>query len=153
MSGKEWRILALLAASAFLNYFDRANLSAGATNIQRDLGFTNYQLGLLLSAFFWTYAACQLLGVSGWLDSRPRLFSVVRRYGHHWRGARVRGGVRAAAAALARLIGMATGCGGGSSSSSSATDVAKGSYILTLEGSDTSDSGITSSTALTLMVD
>ena len=70
MSGKEWRILALLVASAFLNYFDRANLSAGATNIQRDLGFTNYQLGLLLSAFFWTYAACQLLGVSGWLVDR-----------------------------------------------------------------------------------
>ena len=70
MSGKEWRILALLVVSAFLNYFDRANLSAGATNIQRDLGFTNYQLGLLLSAFFWTYAACQLLGVSGWLVDR-----------------------------------------------------------------------------------
>ena len=70
MSRQEWRILALLVVSAFLNYFDRANLSAGATNIQRDLGFTNYQLGLLLSAFFWTYAACQLLGVSGWLVDR-----------------------------------------------------------------------------------
>ena len=70
LSGKEWRILALLVISGFLNYFDRANLSAGATNIQRDLGFTNYQLGLLLSAFFWTYAACQLLGLSGWLVDR-----------------------------------------------------------------------------------
>ena len=70
LSRKEWRILALLVISGFLNYFDRANLSAGATNIQRDLGFTNYQLGLLLSAFFWTYAACQLLGLSGWLVDR-----------------------------------------------------------------------------------
>ncbi len=70
LSRKEWRILALLVISGFLNYFDRANLSAGATNIQRDLGFTNYQLGLLLSAFFWTYAACQLLGISGWLVDR-----------------------------------------------------------------------------------
>ena len=70
LSRKEWRILALLVISGFLNYFDRANLSAGATNIQRDLAFTNYQLGVLLSAFFWTYAACQLVGLSGWLVDR-----------------------------------------------------------------------------------
>jgi len=70
LSAKEWRILALLVVSGFLNYFDRANLSAGATNIQHDLGFTNYQLGVLLSAFFWTYAACQLVGLSGWLVDR-----------------------------------------------------------------------------------
>jgi len=70
MSRSEWRILALLVLSGFLNYFDRSNLSAGATNIQRDLGLTNYQLGQLLSAFFWTYAACQVLGVSGWLVDR-----------------------------------------------------------------------------------
>jgi len=70
LSGKEWRILVLLVISGFLNYFDRANLSAGATNIQRELAFSNYQLGLLLSAFFWTYALCQLLGISGWLVDR-----------------------------------------------------------------------------------
>ncbi len=70
LSGKEWRILALLVISGFLNYFDRSNLSVGATNIQRDLGLTDYQLGLLLSAFFWTYAACQLLGLAGWLVDR-----------------------------------------------------------------------------------
>ncbi|MGO9009389.1 MAG: MFS transporter [Bryobacteraceae bacterium] len=70
LSRDEWRILALLVISGFLNYFDRSNLSVGATNIQRDLGLTDYQLGLLLSAFFWTYALCQLLGLAGWLVDR-----------------------------------------------------------------------------------
>lgn len=65
-----WRILVLLSLSGFLNYFDRANLSVGATDIQRELGLTNSQLGLLLSAFFWTYALAQLLSLSGWLADR-----------------------------------------------------------------------------------
>jgi MFS family permease len=70
LSASEWRILALLVISGLLNYFDRSNLSVGATDIARDLGLSNYRLGLMLSAFFWTYAACQLLGLSGWLVHR-----------------------------------------------------------------------------------
>ncbi|MGA2154972.1 MAG: MFS transporter [Bryobacteraceae bacterium] len=87
LSRKEWRILALLVISGFLNYFDRANLSAGATNIQRDLGFSNYELGLLLSAFFWTYAACQLLGLSGWLADRFNVGWVLAAGFFLWSGA------------------------------------------------------------------
>lgn len=70
ISGAAWRVLALLVVSGFLNYFDRSNLSAGATDIQRDLGLDSLQLGLLLSAFFWTYALMQLLGAAGWLVDR-----------------------------------------------------------------------------------
>ena len=70
LSGKEWTVLLLLVISGFLNYFDRSNLSAGATDIQRELVLTHYQLGLLLGAFFWTYALMQLLGFSGWLVDR-----------------------------------------------------------------------------------
>ncbi len=66
----EWRVLALLVFSAFLNYVDRANLSVGATDIQHDLHLTNYSLGLLGSAFFWTYAAFQLFVIAGWLVDR-----------------------------------------------------------------------------------
>ncbi len=69
-SSGRWRVLILLSISAFLNYFDRANLSAGATDIQKELGLTNAELGLLLSAFFWTYAMAQLLSLSGWLADR-----------------------------------------------------------------------------------
>lgn len=70
LTGREWRVLALLFLSAFLNYVDRSNLSVGAVDIQRDLGINSYQLGLLLSAFFTTYAALQLFMVAGWLVDR-----------------------------------------------------------------------------------
>jgi len=70
LSKRERWILALLVVSAFINYIDRANLSVGAASIQKELGLTNYQLGLLLSAFFWTYAACQLFALAGWLVDR-----------------------------------------------------------------------------------
>ncbi|HEY1339657.1 MAG TPA: MFS transporter [Bryobacteraceae bacterium] len=78
LSSREWKILALLVISGFLNYIDRSNLSVGATDIQRELNLTNYQLGVLLSAFFWTYALSQLLGIAGWLVDR---FSVTWVFG------------------------------------------------------------------------
>jgi ACS family D-galactonate transporter-like MFS transporter len=70
LSKRERWILALLVASAFINYIDRTTLSVGAASIQKELGLSNYQLGLLLSAFFWTYAACQLFALAGWLVDR-----------------------------------------------------------------------------------
>lgn len=110
MTGKEWRILALLVISGFLNYFDRANLSAGATNIQRDLGFTNYQLGLLLSAFFWTYAACQLLGVSGWLVDRFHVGWILACGFFLWSGATaITGAARAFAVVFALRLLLGAG--------------------------------------------
>jgi len=69
----QWILLALLVASVFINYIDRGNLSVSATNIVQELGLTKTQMGLLLSSFFWTYAACQLL--AGWL---------IDRYNVHW---------------------------------------------------------------------
>ena len=69
-SWRDWRVLALLVISGILNYVDRTNLSIGATDIQKQLHLSNYQLGLLLSAFFWTYAASQLFYVAGWLADR-----------------------------------------------------------------------------------
>ncbi len=67
---REWRVLVLLVLSGLLNYIDRSNLSIGATNIQAELHLSNYQLGVLLSAFFWTYALAQLCYVAGWLVDR-----------------------------------------------------------------------------------
>jgi MFS family permease len=70
LSTAEWRVLVLLTLSAFLNYVDRTNLSVGATDIQRELHLSNYTLGVLGSAFFWTYAAFQLGGIAGWVVDR-----------------------------------------------------------------------------------
>jgi MFS family permease len=70
LSNREWRVLALLVASGFINYIDRSNLSVGATNIQNEFHLNGRQLGLLIGAFFWTYALAQFLGFAGWLVDR-----------------------------------------------------------------------------------
>ena len=61
-------VLVLLGVSLFINYVDRGNLSIAAPMLKDELGISAAQLGVLLSAFFWTYACLQL--VSGWLVDR-----------------------------------------------------------------------------------
>ena len=61
-------VVVLLAVSAFINYVDRGNLSIAAPMLKDELGISASQLGILLSAFFWTYACLQPL--SGWLVDR-----------------------------------------------------------------------------------
>ena len=60
--------LALLVLSVFLNYIDRSNLSIALPYLKDELGLSPSRLGILLSAFFWTYSTFQL--VSGWLVDR-----------------------------------------------------------------------------------
>jgi len=84
---KECIVLLLLVVSGFLNYFDRANLSAGATDIQRELGLSSYHLGLLLGAFFWTYALMQILGAAGWLVDRFNVCWILAAGFFLWSGA------------------------------------------------------------------
>jgi MFS family permease len=61
-------VLLLLAISAFINYVDRGNLSIAAPMLKDELGISALQLGVLLSAFFWTYACLQPF--AGWLVDR-----------------------------------------------------------------------------------
>jgi ACS family D-galactonate transporter-like MFS transporter len=60
--------LVLLAFSLLINYVDRGNLSIAAPLLKDELRISASQLGILLSAFFSTYTAFQL--VSGWLVDR-----------------------------------------------------------------------------------
>src|ERR1700738_3303086 len=62
------RVLVLLGLSVFSNYSDPANLSVAAPLLKNELGLSASQLGILLSAFFWTYACMQIL--AGWLVDR-----------------------------------------------------------------------------------
>ena len=62
--------MALLVVSIFLNYIDRSNLSLAAPIMQVEFGLSATALGKLFSAFFWTYALLQLVGVSGWIADR-----------------------------------------------------------------------------------
>lgn len=61
-------VLFLLWFSVFLNYIDRSNLSIAAPQLKGELGLSATQLGVLLSAFFWTYACWQI--PAGWLVDR-----------------------------------------------------------------------------------
>jgi MFS family permease len=61
-------VVVLLVISALINYIDRGNLSIAASMIKDELRISPAQLGILLSAFFWTYSSCQL--ISGWLVDR-----------------------------------------------------------------------------------
>src|SRR5690349_16402568 len=70
MSRSEWTLVILLVASVLINYIDRANLSIAAPVLQRQLNLSSLEMGSLLSAFFWTYALLQLLGVAGWITDR-----------------------------------------------------------------------------------
>ena len=68
LSGTLSLVLALLALSVFINYVDRGNLSIAAPMLKDELHLTASQLGILLSAFFWTYACLQPF--AGWIVDR-----------------------------------------------------------------------------------
>jgi len=61
-------VLFLLALSVLINYIDRSNLSIAAELIKHEIHISDFQLGTLLSAFFWTYALMQI--PAGWLVDR-----------------------------------------------------------------------------------
>jgi ACS family D-galactonate transporter-like MFS transporter len=62
------RILSLLVFSICINYIDRGALSVSAPLIAKELDLSPTRLGLLFSAFFWSYASFQI--VAGWLVDR-----------------------------------------------------------------------------------
>ena len=61
-------VAALLAVSTFINYIDRGSLSLAAPFLKVELQLSPWQLGILLSSFFWTYTGFQI--ISGWLVDR-----------------------------------------------------------------------------------
>jgi MFS family permease len=61
-------IVFLLAAVLFINYVDRGTMPTAAHLMQNDLHFNYAQMGLLMSAFSWTYATLQI--PVGWLAER-----------------------------------------------------------------------------------
>jgi MFS family permease len=62
------RLVVLLAFVLFINFVDRGNLATAAPLIKDELHLNSTQLGLLLSAFFWSYTLC--LFPVGWLAER-----------------------------------------------------------------------------------
>jgi ACS family D-galactonate transporter-like MFS transporter len=63
-------IAVMLFVTVVINYLDRSNLSITAPAMSRELGIDPAQMGVVLSAFGWSYAFCQIPG--GWLVDRVR---------------------------------------------------------------------------------
>jgi len=57
---RRWRVGALMGIGILVNYLDRVSLSVAAPQLQVSFHLGPKQLGLLFSAFFWSYALCQL---------------------------------------------------------------------------------------------
>jgi ACS family D-galactonate transporter-like MFS transporter len=55
-------ILALVAVGTAINYLDRTVLGIAAPYLSKDLSLTPTQMGLVFSAFSWSYAALQIPG-------------------------------------------------------------------------------------------
>ena len=55
-----WRISALIAGGVLINYFDRISLSVAGPQLERSFQLTPAELGVLFSAFFWSYALLQI---------------------------------------------------------------------------------------------
>ncbi len=55
-------VLALIATATMINYLDRTLMSVAAPQMSKDLHIGPALMGLILSAFSWTYAAAQIPG-------------------------------------------------------------------------------------------
>ena len=61
-------VVALLALAIFINALDRGNFSTAAPLIKDALRLSNAQIGVLISAFFWSYVPGHAL--AGWMIER-----------------------------------------------------------------------------------
>ena len=62
------RVAGMLFVTVAINYLDRSNMSVASIELARDLRLDPIHLGLIFSAFGWTYAFFQIPG--GWLVDR-----------------------------------------------------------------------------------
>jgi ACS family D-galactonate transporter-like MFS transporter len=72
-TNRRFRIMGLLFVTVVINYLDRSNISIAAPSLTTEFHLDPVQLGLVFSAFSWTYTTFQLPG--GWLVDRvhPRI--------------------------------------------------------------------------------
>ena len=67
-SRTRFRVLALISAGTMINYLDRTILGIAAPSLTADLHISPAAMGIVFSAFSWSYAAAQIPG--GWLLDR-----------------------------------------------------------------------------------
>jgi sugar phosphate permease len=76
-----WFVLLLLCLMYLITYLDRVSLANTALLIRKEFGFSNATMGVIFSAFIWSYALFQVPG--GWLGDRfgpRRVLSTIMGY-------------------------------------------------------------------------
>jgi len=63
-----WYILLLISVMYLITYLDRVNISTAAPEIIKEFGFDKITMGVIFSAFVWSYALFQVPG--GWLSDK-----------------------------------------------------------------------------------
>jgi sugar phosphate permease len=63
-----WYVMVLICLMYLITYLDRVNISTVAPVISKEFGFDKVTMGVIFSAFLWSYAAFQVPG--GWLGDR-----------------------------------------------------------------------------------
>ena len=66
--GRRWYVLFLISLMYLITYLDRVNISTVAPVISQEFNFDKVTMGLIFSAFVWSYALFQIPG--GWLGDR-----------------------------------------------------------------------------------
>ncbi|MEU8638875.1 MFS transporter [Amycolatopsis sp. NPDC048633] len=89
-----WTIAGVLGFGSFVNYVDRVNLSIAGPEMMREFHLSAAQLGVVASAFLWTYAVLQL-----------PIGAIIDRIGVRW--------VNRAAALLWAIASFLTAASGG----------------------------------------
>ncbi len=70
-NARRWTIVLLLFLASMINYLDRATISFALPMISESLGLDAIRKGVLISAFFWSYALMQM--PMGWMADRYNL--------------------------------------------------------------------------------
>lgn len=97
-SSRRWLVVGLLTVGVIIAYVDRINLSSALPEIRKSFDLSPGAAGVLLSAFFWSYALLQV--PAGW---------VVDRFGVRWPYAiafLLWSGVSAATSLVSSLAGL-----------------------------------------------
>ena len=91
-------MITLLVIAVLINYVDRGNLALAAPLLSKEWGMSASQLGILLSAFFWTYVLLQV--PMGWLVDRFSASALLAVGFLAWSGATIFTGLARGFAAL-----------------------------------------------------
>jgi sugar phosphate permease len=95
-----WTMIFMGCAANAINYIDRANLAVAAPTIRHELGIDATMMGVILGAFFWTYAVMQM--PFGWFADRVGARIALAAAVLWW-------SVSTALTAMARGVGSLTG--------------------------------------------